>query len=128
MSEAWQALRTAVISWQWRVDGLTNTLLSRARSGDILKFHLKFAPLDDMSYNMISRCIQKELRLCAKEYPSVTVLGPRQSGKTTLAQMTFPKLAYCSLEDPDVRRQANTDPRGMLEGFSGGVILDANAG
>lgn len=73
---------------------------------------------------MIIRQLQEELLLCAKEYPAVTILGPRQSGKTTLAKMVFPQLAYCSLEDPDTRRQANEDPRGLLAGFTSGVILD----
>ena len=73
---------------------------------------------------MISRKIQDELLASAKEYPSVTILGPRQSGKTTLAQMAFPGKPYCSLEDPDIRRQAINDPRGLLHGFPDGVILD----
>lgn len=73
---------------------------------------------------MINRRIQDELLLCATEYPAVTILGPRQSGKTTLTRMAFPDYAYCSLEDPDTRRQAEEDPRGLLAGFSGGVILD----
>jgi len=73
---------------------------------------------------MITRNIQKELSVCADEYPAVTILGPRQSGKTTLAQMTFPDHQYCSLEEPDVRRQAQNDPKGLLAAFSGGVILD----
>ncbi len=74
--------------------------------------------------NMISRIIQHELVQCAAEYPAVTILGPRQSGKTTLAKMTFPEKPYLSLEAPDIRRQAVDDPRGLLEGLSGGAILD----
>jgi uncharacterized protein len=73
---------------------------------------------------MITRSIQKELQVCAKEYPSVTILGPRQSGKTTLAKMAFPKHSYCSLEDTDTRMQAQNDPRGLLANFSNGVIFD----
>jgi len=73
---------------------------------------------------MITRAIQTELLACAGEYSSVIILGPRQSGKTTLAKMVFPDHEYCSLEDPDVRRQARKDPRGLLAGFTGGVILD----
>ncbi|RKY10332.1 MAG: AAA family ATPase [Planctomycetota bacterium] len=73
---------------------------------------------------MITREIQKELLVCAKEYPAVTILGPRQSGKTTLSKMAFPDHAYCSLEEPDTRREAKNDPKGLLAGFSGGVILD----
>ncbi len=73
---------------------------------------------------MIYRQIQNEFLVCAKEYPAVTLLGPRQSGKTTLSRMTFPKYTYCSLEDPDIRLQAQNDPRGLLEGLGSGVILD----
>lgn len=73
---------------------------------------------------MITRSIQKELLVCAREYPAVTILGPRQSGKTTLARMAFPQHAYCSLEDPDTRRQAQVDPKGLLAGFPQGAILD----
>ncbi len=73
---------------------------------------------------MITRKIQHELMECAAEYPAVTILGPRQSGKTTLAKMAFPKRPYISLEDPDIRHQAMADPRGLLEGFQEGAILD----
>lgn len=73
---------------------------------------------------MITRSIKNELLECASEYPAVTILGPRQSGKTTLARMTFPKLNYVSLEDPDIRRQAVDDPRSFLGKLSSGAILD----
>jgi predicted AAA+ superfamily ATPase len=73
---------------------------------------------------VITRQIKDELLFCANEYPAVTLLGPRQSGKTTLAQMTFPNYNYYSLEDPDIRQQANKDPRGLLSNFSTGIILD----
>ena len=73
---------------------------------------------------MITREIQNELLKCAGEYPAVTILGPRQSGKTTLAKMAFPSLGYCSLEDPDIRQNAINDPRGLLAEFPDGVILD----
>ncbi len=55
---------------------------------------------------MITRDITRELISSAAEYPAVTILGPRQAGKTTLARMTFPDLPYCSLEDPDIRAEA----------------------
>jgi len=76
------------------------------------------------SESMITRAIQEELIQCAAEYPAVTILGPRQSGKTTLAKMVFPKHAYLSLEDPDVRRHAVEDPRGLLESAGSETILD----
>jgi predicted AAA+ superfamily ATPase len=73
---------------------------------------------------MITRHISEELIKCAGEYPVVTILGPRQSGKTTLVQMTFPDRPYFSLEDPDVRVAADADPRGFLSQTEGGAILD----
>ncbi|MBI4533096.1 MAG: ATP-binding protein [Candidatus Melainabacteria bacterium] len=73
---------------------------------------------------MITRDIAKELLQSAAEYPVVTILGPRQSGKTTLARMTFPDKPYVSLEDPDVYMAAEADPRGFLEQLEGGGILD----
>jgi predicted AAA+ superfamily ATPase len=66
----------------------------------------------------------KELLEAAGEYPVVTVFGPRQSGKTTLAQMTFPNKLYFSLEDPDLRMAAETDPRGFLANLPDGGVLD----
>jgi hypothetical protein len=73
---------------------------------------------------MIERDISEELRRSAAEYPVVTLLGPRQSGKTTLARMAFPDKAWISLEDPDVRMAAEMDPRGFLGEVSAGAILD----
>lgn len=73
---------------------------------------------------MIKRDIAEELLRCAAEYPVVTVLGPRQAGKTTLARMSFPDLPYFSLEDPDVRAAAEADPRGFLGQVESGGILD----
>ena len=73
---------------------------------------------------MIIREISEELVQSAVEYPVVTVLGPRQSGKTTLVRMTFPNKPYFSLEDPDVRAAAEADPRGFLDQMEGGGILD----
>lgn len=73
---------------------------------------------------MITRRITSDLMQAAAEYPVVTILGPRQSGKTTLARMTFPDKAYFSLEDPDVRMAAEADPRGFLAQMPDGAILD----
>ena len=73
---------------------------------------------------MIRREITNELLESAGEYPVVSVFGPRQSGKTTLARMTFPNKAYYSLEDPDIRMTAEMDPRGFLNELPDGAILD----
>lgn len=73
---------------------------------------------------MISRALEPILTSIARQYPVVTLTGPRQSGKTTLVRESFPDHAYASLEEPDLREYALTDPRGFLGQFSGRVILD----
>ncbi len=73
---------------------------------------------------MITRDITDELLRSAAEYPVVTILGPRQAGKTTLARKSFQKKPYFSLEDPDVRAAAEADPRGFLGQIEDGGILD----
>lgn len=57
-------------------------------------------------------------------YPIVTLTGPRQSGKTTLARACFPDYAYVSLEDFDRREFAVEDPRGFIERYGERVIID----
>ncbi len=74
----------------------------------------------------INRTITKQVKDAAKEYPVITIVGPRQSGKTTLAQMVFRKHRYISLEDPDIRELAQDDPRAFLSEYPStkGLILD----
>lgn len=73
---------------------------------------------------MITRTITTELLKLANSYPVVTIIGPRQSGKTTLARQAFPDLAYYNLESLDKRELAISDPRSFLSQFSKGAILD----
>lgn len=73
---------------------------------------------------MFKRTLSNKLASLAQQFPVVSITGPRQSGKTTLAKALFSSHAYISLEDPDEREFAVTDPKGFLRRFSGGVILD----
>lgn len=73
---------------------------------------------------MIKRHIDLEFRQLLKEYPIVTLLGPRQAGKTTLARQTLPDYAYVNLEQPETREFAQQDPKAFLAQFSGQVIFD----
>ena len=75
------------------------------------------------SVNLIKRSIQKELKTLLKEYPVVSILGPRQSGKTTLAQM-LKRYRYCNLENPENRQLALDDPQLLFEQFPCPVIFD----
>lgn len=73
---------------------------------------------------MITRQATATLLELAKGYPVIAITGPRQAGKTTLAQSTFPDKRYVSLEDPDTRAFAQDDPRGFLARLPDGAILD----
>jgi predicted AAA+ superfamily ATPase len=73
---------------------------------------------------MIERQSTGRLKKLAAQFKSVAITGPRQSGKTTLAKQVFPDKLYASLENPDTRLMAQTDPRGFLAQFPKGAILD----
>ncbi|HNZ72761.1 MAG TPA: ATP-binding protein, partial [Prolixibacteraceae bacterium] len=66
----------------------------------------------------------KNLRSLASQFKAVAIVGPRQSGKTTLAKYVFPDKKYISLENPDTRNFANEDPRGFLDSYNEGAIFD----
>lgn len=73
---------------------------------------------------MFERTLSNKLISLAGQFPVVSITGPRQSGKTTLVKSLFGNHDYISLEDPNEREFAVTDPKGFLRRFSGGVILD----
>lgn len=73
---------------------------------------------------MIARTLAPKLKSLAAQFPVVTVTGPRQAGKTTLVRHVFPGLDYVSLESPDSREFAESDPRGFLATYDKGVIID----
>jgi uncharacterized protein len=73
---------------------------------------------------MIQRNITDLLKIYAQSFRSVLIIGPRQSGKTTLAKTVFPNKPYVSLENPDESLLAINDPRAFLNRFPKGAILD----
>lgn len=73
---------------------------------------------------MYKRIAAPLLKRYARLYPIISIMGPRQSGKTTLAKEIFDHLPYVSLEDPDIRANATQDPRGFLSQYPKGAILD----
>ena len=75
-------------------------------------------------YRMIPRNITNELLKQLKEYPIVTVLGPRQSGKTTLTRAVLTDYEYVSLEHPENREIATEDPKAFLKRYNNKVIFD----
>lgn len=78
-----------------------------------------------MSDKFITRSIEVVLRQAVREFPALILTGPRQSGKTTLLNHLFgKKFKYLSLEPPDVRATAISDPRGLLDSYDSPVIFD----
>ena len=73
---------------------------------------------------MIPRQATETLKRLARGFPIVAITGPRQSGKTTLAKWVFKDKPYVSLENPDEREFAKTDPKRFLARFANGAILD----
>jgi predicted AAA+ superfamily ATPase len=73
---------------------------------------------------MIPRAAANLLDEIRSGYPVITLTGPRQSGKTTLARAAFADKPYVSLETPDEREFAASDPRGFLARWKEGAIID----
>jgi len=73
---------------------------------------------------MFNRLLLTHIQKLAKKYPVITLLGPRQSGKTTLMRMAFPKKPYVNMEDADNRALATLDPKGFMQAYPDGAILD----
>ena len=75
---------------------------------------------------IIKRALTSNLLEASTKYSVIAIVGPRQSGKTTLAQNVFPNHKYLSLEDYDIRDLAQTDPRQLLSDYPTefGLILD----
>lgn len=73
---------------------------------------------------MIPRHISDYLLSVGKQFPVITITGPRQSGKTTLVKSLFSDKQYVSLENPDEKEFALQDPRGFFSRFKNGAIID----
>ncbi len=72
----------------------------------------------------VQRDLTPILAAAGQESPSITLTGPRQSGKTTLSRAVFRRHSYVSLEAPDVRAFASEDPRAFLSQYPDGAIID----
>jgi len=75
---------------------------------------------------VIYREITNTLIKLSTQFPVVGIMGPKQSGKTTLAKETFPNYSYVTLEDIDIKLSAKDYPRRFLQSFAQrtGVIID----
>jgi len=73
---------------------------------------------------MFNRQLEDEIKILKNEFPIIAILGPRQSGKTTISKKIFPEYKYITLEDIDHREFATNDPRGFLQKYSKNIIFD----
>jgi uncharacterized protein len=73
---------------------------------------------------MIPRQLTERAAELLAKYPIITITGPRQSGKTTLAKLLRPDFRYVTLENIAEREFARQDPKGFLETYQNGVILN----
>ena len=73
---------------------------------------------------MVQREIIEKIKWMAGKMPVISITGPRQSGKTTLAKMCFPDYEYVNLENPDTLDDAKSDPRLFLSRHTTGLIID----
>ena len=73
---------------------------------------------------MIPRKLSPVLLQAAGQFPVVTLLGPRQSGKTTLVRAIFPDHIYINLENPQTRTLYGEDPKSLLRDGRENLIID----
>ena len=73
---------------------------------------------------MIQREAAAYVKRMAKSFPVVSITGPRQSGKTTLARTVFPAYEYLNLENPDTMREAISDGASFFRNHPAPLILD----
>ena len=73
---------------------------------------------------MQPRIAEKTVRKFSRQFRALAIVGPRQSGKTTLVKKIFFRKPYVSLEDPDERMLATHDPRAFLNRYKNGAVID----
>lgn len=73
---------------------------------------------------MIQRTAKEALLRLASQFAVIGITGPRQSGKSTLAKMTFPEKRYLSFDDKTIRELATANPIDFLLAFPDGAIID----
>ena len=74
--------------------------------------------------DFIPRDAESSLLSLTRQFKVVALVGPWQSGKTTLAKHVFRDKPYVSLEDPDIRSFALEDTRGFLSQYKDGAVFD----
>ena len=77
-----------------------------------------------MGNKLIYRTMESAFSKSFHYLPTITITGPRQSGKTTLCRTCLSDLPYVNLEDYHTLEQLQNDPKGFIARFPNGVIID----
>jgi predicted AAA+ superfamily ATPase len=77
-----------------------------------------------MNNKLINRDLENTLKNTFSYFPVITLTGPRQSGKTTLCRMAFPDMPYINFEDLSTLAEVQADPKGFLNKYANGLIID----
>jgi predicted AAA+ superfamily ATPase len=73
----------------------------------------------------IKRAIEETVLKISQTFPVLLVTGPRQVGKTTLLkQLSDESRTYVTLDDPDIRNLAKTDPALFMQRFTPPILID----
>jgi hypothetical protein len=78
----------------------------------------------DEPASLYPRPLQGPLLAALADTPAVAIIGPRQCGKSTLAQTCAPDRSYVSLDDEALLRTARDDPSGFVASLPDPVTLD----
>ena len=78
----------------------------------------------DANRSLFPRSLESVIREALADTPVVCLLGPRQSGKTTLVQQLAPDRAYVSLDEQNYHQTALADPAGFVASLPEAVTLD----
>jgi uncharacterized protein len=73
---------------------------------------------------IVQRDMSMVINNALKQFPIVSITGPRQSGKTTLAHLAANGYAYLNMEIDEHKSFAQKDPTGFLKQYNYKVILD----
>ncbi len=73
---------------------------------------------------MIQRQLYTKASQLLEKFPIIAITGPRQSGKTTFSKRLRPEYSYVNLEDITNREFAKNDPKGFLNTYKNGAIID----
>ncbi len=78
----------------------------------------------DAAQPLFPRSLASAIREALADTPVVCLLGPRQSGKTTLARQLAPRRTFVSLDEPSYYRTATEDPAGLVASLPEAATVD----